>query len=212
MGTCSSLPHGTIVSINYADYMTTTDYKLYQKAHPQPPRATEAWTDMMKKLGLPYICRKQTFTFKAGLTSLPLVADLCVGFHMQHLQEQSEPLTYRVLVDDHELLPTRPVSSEPILFSATAGNYRSCLYYTPSAEESPTGMVVLTEALPLKALQSSPIRLELSAPAIVDLLLVELPADLQKALQKNRGRIHLNARDWIYDPLTVPGFFPDLPV
>jgi hypothetical protein len=229
MGTCASVPpKGAILSIHFTDYVATSEYKLYQKAHPPATSASavsEPWTDMLQKLHLPYICRKQTLRLKRdGPTPLPASADLCVGLSVRNAE--GTPVPYRVTAEGFVLL-SQDTPTESSLFAATDGTYRSCLYYTPSAEESLAGLVVLTEALPLRALAHIPLTLSvissadplvasteaasaLSTPT-VELLLVELPPPLSAALQKTRGRIHLRSKDWLYDPLTLPGFFPDLP-
>jgi hypothetical protein len=248
MGTCASVPQGTVLSIHFTDYVATSEYKLYQKAHPSVTSASvpntlsvEPWRDMLQKLHLPYICRKQTLTQLPPLQlplQLPPTADLCVGISVRDNSGASVP--FRLTVRGHLLL-SQGASADPdnALFAATDGTYRSCLYYTPSAEESPAGLVVLTEALPLKALANTPVCLELvtvsavassavassavassavapsAEPAgsvTVELLLIELPAPLSAILQRTRGRIHLRSKDWLYDPAAIPaGFFPDLP-
>ena len=230
------MPQGTVLSIHFTDYVATSEYKLYQKAHPSVTSpsvpntlSVEPWKDMLQKLHLPYICRKQMLTQKMPLQlQLPPTADLCVGLSVRNALGGSVP--FRLTVRGHLLL-SQGASADPdnTLFAATDGTYRSCLYYTPSAEESPAGLVVLTEALPLKALANTPVCLELvtvsavasSAEAssaelagsvTVELLLIELPAPLSAILQRTRGRIHLRSKDWLYDPATTPaGFFPDLP-
>jgi hypothetical protein len=187
---------------------------------------------MLRRLHLPYICRKQTLTLTTPL-QLPPTADLCVGLSVRNALGGSVP--FRLTVRGHLLLSQgASADTDTSLFAATDGTYRSCLYYTPSAEESPAGLVVLTEALPLKALANTPVCLELvtvsavassavassavassaelTGSVTVELLLVELPAPLSVILQKTRGRIHLRSKDWVYDPATTPaGFFPDLP-
>jgi hypothetical protein len=228
MGLCVSVPQGAVLSIHFTDYVATSEYKLYQKAHPPATNSlsVEPWKDMLQKLHLPYICRKQTLKAvqKAPL-QLPSTADLCVGLSVRDASGASVP--YRLTVEGNLLLSqsaSADAETQP-LFAATDGTYRSCLYYTPSAEESPAGLIVLTEALPLRALANTPVCLELASadlqkaataeavpPSVtVELLLVELPAPLSAILQKTRGRIHLQTKDWLYDPLALPGFFPDLP-
>jgi hypothetical protein len=246
MGACASVPQGTVLSIHFTDYVATSEYKLYQKAHPPVTSASvspsasasntlsvEPWRDMLQRLHLPYICRKQTLTQKMPLQlQLPPTADLCVGLSVRNALGASVP--YRLTVKGHSLQQSASADTDTSLFAATDGTYRSCLYYTPSAEESPAGLVVLTEALPLKALANTPVCLELvtvsavassavassavassaelTGSVTVELLLVELPAPLSVILQKTRGRIHLRSKDWVYDPATTPaGFFPDLP-
>ena len=241
------MPQGTVLSIHFTDYVATSEYKLYRKAHPPVTSASvspsvpntlsvEPWRDMLRRLHLPYICRKQTLTLTTPL-QLPPTADLCVGLSVRNALGGSVP--FRLTVRGHLLLSQgASADTDTSLFAATDGTYRSCLYYTPSAEESPAGLVVLTEALPLKALANTPVYLELASAVLsvasdreqsiarrlcepassavpssvtVELLLVELPAPLSAILQKTRGRIHMCTRDWLYDPLAPPGFFPDLP-
>jgi hypothetical protein len=237
--TCSTIPPRTthtIVIREFHDYTQTPEYVLYKKLHPsiQTPQPR----DILEALHLNTLCVRTTQTLAKGTHRLSAaLGDGLVGIAMRTVlpPQGGDPTTdptpsfYRLLADEHELVrgvpssfssPTpssssspspSPSSSSPLFLTPTTP---SLLFYTSQAAETPDGLTILMETVPLYALQNTKVALELSDDAEVDFYTVYYPQTLLDATKNKKGKLQLQGHAWLYDPTAPTGeiaFFPDLP-
>jgi hypothetical protein len=188
-------------------FRESPEFLVYKKLHPSTE--TPNPRHMLETLQLETLCDKTCVSLPKGRTLLSTLqsqlGDALIGIHVQG------SMRYRLLADEHVLLQGQ-ATAEPTLFITPTTP--SMFFYTSQAVENPAGLTILTEAVPLYALQNTQIAIELSEDSEVDLYTVYYPQPLLDATRTKRGKLQLQGHAWLYDPATPANeiaFFPDLP-